>query len=327
MMCIGLRSKWVLIAEMVFLLLSWNSSVVLARTVIKIPERANVSSKLIHLGDIAHIKGEDSQLVETLKSVELGKAPMPGERREINTHYIGMKIRQIGIDPATLTLDIPEKIEVIRETIEISPKEIETIVKRFICKKMPWNVEQTTINISPTKGIALSAGEISYEVVPQKREDYLGGANLSVIFMVDGTVERKLWVNAHVDVSKEVVVSNHSLSRHDTITEGDIRLEKMNLAELPADVVTDPLEVIGKRTKRAIDPNLPLKLNFLEVPPLVRRGDLVTIIAESDNLKITTQGIVSENGCKGEMVRVINTNSRKDVYARVVDSRTVAVDF
>jgi flagella basal body P-ring formation protein FlgA len=85
--------------------------------------------------------------------------------------------------------------------------------------------------------------------------------------------------------------------------------------------------VIGKRTKRAIDPNLPLKLNFLEVPPLVRRGDLVTIVAESDTLKITTQGIVSENGCKGEMVRVINTNSRKDVYARVVDSRTVAVDF
>ena len=326
-MRIVLRIKWVLITGMVFLLLSWNCPFVLARTVVKVPERAKVNSKLISLGEIADIKGDDSQLVEALKSIVLGKAPLPGEMREISDRYVEMKVKQKGIDPSTLTLDLPEKIEVLRESIEISPKEIEKIVKQFIHQKMPWDSKQVTIKTSPTKGIVLAAGEITYEVVPQKREDYLGVTNLSVIFMVDGRAESKLWVNAHIDVSKEVVVSNHLLRRHYTITEGDIRLENMNLAELSANVVTDPLEVIGKRTKRAIDPNLPLELNFLEVPPLVRRGDLVTIVAESDTLKITTQGIVSENGCKGEMVRVINTNSRKDVYARVVDSRTVAVDF
>ena len=326
-MCIELRIRWVLITGMVFLLLSWNCTFVLARTMVKVSERAKVNSKLIRLSEIADIKGEDSQLVKTLKSVVLGKAPLPGEVREISTHYIEIKIRQNGIDPAALTLDIPETIEVLRETIEISPKEIEKIVKRFIHNKMPWNSEEVAIKISPAKGVVLVAGKITYEVIPQKREDYLGVANLSLIFMVNGRVEKKLWIHAHIDVSKEVVVSNHFLRRHYTITEGDIRLEKMNLAELSANVVTDPLEAIGKRTKRAIDPNLPLKLNFLELPPLVRRGDLVTIVAESDTLKITTQGIVSENGCKGEMVRVINTNSRKDIYARVVDSRTVAVDF
>ena len=326
-MRIVLRIKLVLITGMVFLLLSWNCPFVLARTVVKVPECAKVSSKLIRLYEIAGIEGDDSQRVEALKSVVLGKAPLPGEEREISVHYIEMKIRQNGIDPAILTLDIPETIKVLREAIEVSPKEIEKIVKQFIHKKMPWNSDEVAIKISPAKGVVLAAGKITYEVVPQKREDYLGVTNLSVVFMVNGRVERKLWVNAHIDVSKEVVVSNHLLRRHYTITEGDIRLEKMNLAELSANVVTDPLEAIGKRTKRAIDPNLPLKLNFLEVPPLVRRGDLVTIVAESETLKITTQGIVSENGCKGEMVRVINTNSRKDVYARVVDSRTVAVDF
>ncbi len=308
-------------------LISFEFTLARSGTLTTVPARARVSSKLISLGEIADINGEDSQLVEALKSIVLGRAPLPGEMREISTHYIGMKIRQNNIDPTTLTLDLPEKIEVLREAIEISPKEIEKIVKQFIHKKMPWDSKQVTIKISPAKEIILTAGEITYEVVPRKRDDYLGVTNLSVIFMVNGRVERKLWVNAHINVSKEVVVSNHLLRRHCTITEEDIRLEKMNLAELSANVVTDPLEVIGKRTKRAIDPNLPLKLNFLEVPPLVRRGDLVTIIAESDTLKITTQGIVSENGCKGEMVRVINTNSRKDVYARVVDSRTVAVDF
>lgn len=326
-MRIGLNMKWVSSRGMILFLLFLDCSFVFARTLVEVPGQVSVHSNLIRLGDIAHIKGDDSRLINALKSIELGKAPLPGETREIHTHYIGMKIRQNNIDPETLTLDLPESVEVRREAIEISPQKIETIVKQFIHKKMPWDPKQVTIKISQAKGFSLATGNITYEVVPQKREDYLGVSNFSVIFEVDGNVERKIWVRAHIDVSREVVVTNRPLGRHDTIAEDDIRLEKMNLAELSASVVSDPLEVIGKRTKRAIDSNQPLRLNFLEVPPLVRRGDLVTIVAESDTLKITTQGIVSENGSKGEMVRVINTTSRKDVYARVVDSQTVAVDF
>ena len=124
-----------------------------------------------------------------------------------------------------------------------------------------------------------------------------------------------------------MVVSNRPLKRNDVIAEEDVRLEKMNLAELSPNVITDPREVIGKRTKRVIEPGTPLRVNSLEMPPLVKRGDLVTIVAESEVLKITTQGVVTESGCKGDMVRVINTSSRKELYATVRDSRTVAIDF
>ena len=322
-----LHSVLVLIAGMFFVLPFWNCSSVLAITTVKVLEHARVSSKLIRLGEISEIRGEDNRLVETLKSIVLGKAPLPGEMREISAHYIEMKMRQNDIDPTTLTLDLPEKIEVVSEAVEVSPRKVEEIIKQFIFKKMPWDPKQVSVKVTPAKNMVLPAGEITYEVVPRRREDYLGVTNLSVIFMVNGRVERKLWVNAQIDVSKEVVVSNRPLQRHYLITKGDICLEKMNLAELPTNVITDPLEVIGKRTKRVIDPNLPIRLNFLEVPPLVKRGDLVTIVAETDALRIATQGIITEDACKGEMVRVINTSSRKDVYARVKDSRTVEVDF
>ena len=150
---------------------------------------------------------------------------------------------------------------------------------------------------------------------------------LSVVFMVDGQVRKKCWVNAYVDVVKDIVVSTRPLERHSIITGEDVRLEKMHLADLQSNVVTDPVEVIGKRTKRTIEANTPLRLAFLEIPPLVKRGDMVTIIAETDVLRITTRGIVTENGGKGDMVRVINVNSRKELFAKVLDARTVEVDF
>ncbi len=321
------RVKRALITGMVFLLLLWHYSSVLAKTTVRVLEHAEVRSKLIRLGDISEIKGEDRLLVEKLQSVVLGKAPLPGEMKEIRGHYIKAKVRQNDIDSTEITLDLPEKIEVVSKAVEISSKKIEKIVKDFIAKRMPWEQKQVSIKVSAAKGIALAAGEITYEVVPRNKEDYLGDTNLLLVFMVDEKVEKKIRVKAQIDVSKEVVVSNHPLKRHSIITPEDIHLKKMNLAELPTNVLTDPLEVIGKMTKKVIEPDLPLRLNFLEVPPLVKRGDQVTIVVESDALKIITQGIVTENGGKGEMVKVINTGSRKEVYARVVDSRTVEIDF
>jgi len=322
-----LESKWVLIAAIVLVLSLGKDSSVLAMTTVKVLEQAQVGSKLIRLGDISKIEGKDQLLVKKLQSVVLAKAPSPGKMREISAHYIEAKVRHSGIDTSEVRLDIPEKIQVASKAVEVSSQKIEKIVKQFILKKMPWDPEQVSIKFSGTKDIVLTAGKVIYEVVPRKKEDYLGNTNLLVVFMVNGREEKRLWVTAHIDVNQEVVVSNHPLKRHCIITKEDIRLKKMNLKELPKDVITNPLEVIGKRTRRMVDPDAPLRLNCLEVPPLVRRGDMVTIVVETDVLKITTQGMVTENGGKGEMVRVINTGSRREVFARVIDSRTVEIEL
>ena len=322
-----IKTRWVLIAVMVLGLSLGKDSSVLAMTTVKVWEQAKVGSKLIRLGDISKIKGEDQLQVKKLQSIVLTKAPSPGEKREISAHYIEAKVEHSGIDTSTVRLDIPKKIQVARKAVEVSSQKIEEIVRRFILKKMPWDPEQVSIKFSDTKDIVLAVGNVTYEVVPHKKEDYLGNTNLQVIFMVGGREEKRIWVTARIDVNQEVVVSNHSLKRHYIITKEDIRLEKKNLKELPAGVITNPFEVIGKRTRRTVDPDVPLRLNCLEVPPLVRRGDMVTIVVETDVLKITTQGMVTEDGGKGEMVRVINTGSRREVFARVIDARTVEIEL
>jgi flagella basal body P-ring formation protein FlgA len=319
--------KWGLIAVIVSVLSLFQYSSLLAMTTVRVMEKAQVGSKQVSLGDIADIKGDDHQLVEQLQSVVLGKSPLPGEAKKISGHYIESRVRHSNIDTSAISFHVPENIQVVSEAIEISSHKIEEMVKHFILKKVPGDPEQASIKILDAKSIALPKGNITYEVVPRKREGYLGVTNLLVVFMVNGAVEKRLRVTVQIEVSKEVVISAHPLKRHTIITQEDIRLEKRNLAELTPDVMTNPLEVIGKRTRRGIDPNTPLKHNFIEVAPLVKRGDLVTILAETDALKITTQGVVVENGCRGEIVKVINTGSRKEVFARVIDAKTVEVEF
>lgn len=300
---------------------------VLAVTTVMVPAHAQVNSDMIVLGEISEIEGEDATLIEQLKSVTLGKSPLPGELRGISAAYLESRVRQDGIDPAAVALHVPEKVEVARKTVIISPKEVEEIVRSFILKKMTWDPNLTSVKIAPVDSISLAAGTIAHEVTPRRNEDYLGSITLGLVFMVNGKAEKKIWVNAEIDVSRKVVVCNRTLPRNHVISQEDIRLDTLSLKEFPEDVITDPLEAIGKRTQRTVDVNSPLKFKCLEVMPLVKRGDLVTIVAESDMVKITTQGVAIENGGKGEMVRVINTGSQKEVYGTVKDTRTVVVDF
>jgi flagella basal body P-ring formation protein FlgA len=144
---------------------------------------------------------------------------------------------------------------------------------------------------------------------------------------VNGNSQKKDWTTATIEILGPVVVTRKPLGRHKPITEDDIELQTMDLSDLPAGVVDDPATVLGKRTRRAIGAQIPLRADLIEFPPLVKRGDMVMIVAESNGLKITTLGQVKKRGRLGERIPVINMDSKKILYARVIDSNTVKVDF
>ena len=102
---------------------------------------------------------------------------------------------------------------------------------------------------------------------------------------------------------------------------------EMDLARVPADVITDPEAVLGKRTRRAIGSKTVLRANLVEFPPLVKRGDVVVIVAETNGLRITALGQVKKKGARGDRIPVVNFESKKVLYARVMDANTVKIDF
>ena len=155
----------------------------------------------------------------------------------------------------------------------------------------------------------------------------MGTCSIAVDFSVNGHFEKKVWTTATVEVWGPVVVTRKPLGRYKPITEDDIMLQTLDLTHLSSNVVTDPAAVLGKRTKRAIGAQTPLRADSIELPPLVKRGDLVVIIAQSNGLKITTRGLVKQKGRLGDRIPVINVDSKKVLYGRVIDSNTVQVDF
>lgn len=117
------------------------------------------------------------------------------------------------------------------------------------------------------------------------------------------------------------------LGKYQPVDANDIRVEKMNLARVPSNAIVDAGLVVGLRTNRSIAANSILRSDQVEIPPVIRRGDVVQMIAESSVLRVEAKGIARENGAPGDRIQIMNLRSKKVIHARVVDGQTVEVAF
>ncbi len=124
------------------------------------------------------------------------------------------------------------------------------------------------------------------------------------------------WVSADVSQMVEVVV---------VIEAEDIHLQSMQIRRMRRPYLSNPQEVLGKRLRQSLRKGMPIRGDQLEIAPLVRRGDRVTITLRSKGLQIVTSGKAKEDGQLGEMIRVMNLESKKNVYAEVVNAGDVLI--
>jgi len=175
--------------------------------------------------------------------------------------------------------------------------------------------------------IALPAGNTSYEVVSPQDWEGWGRCALALIVRIDDRVVKNIPLNVEVEALTDVVVATRAMERGMVVEKGDVALLKRDMATVPAKTCRNLDEVLGKRVRVGMRGNCPVRSDYLERLPVVKSGQLVTIVAENDKFRITTTGRAKGNGAEGEIVSVQNLTTQKEMPAVVVDAGTVRVEF
>lgn len=129
-----------------------------------------------------------------------------------------------------------------------------------------------------------------------------------------------------VTVTAEAVVTTHPLTRNRTIETSDLARREADLAQLPAGVLTDPAQAIGKVTTIGIPAGSFLKSQMLRAPLLVLQGQKVKLIAQGAGFKINAEGKALSDGSAGQVVSV-RTASGKVVSGVIKSAGVVEVAF
>jgi flagella basal body P-ring formation protein FlgA len=289
--------------------------------------QAQVKGEKIYLGDIADIEGP-AQLRKQLGAICVANAPGPGGHKTLHGRWIENKVRSKRWLPANTALIIPESVRVDRTSQSIPEDRFLGLYTSYIGEKLAGRKADFRVSRFRVIGNGpIPDGDTRIEFSSQTDDKLMGQVSLNAFVRVHGKIERRVVLSGWVDRFEEVVFPRRPLNRHSVLTEDDLSVEKRNVSRLPKNVIKTMAHVVGKRLRRPVRAGTALLGNMVEQPPLIEKGDRVTVVAESPTLTVTVPGIAQGKGFAGEHIRVRNSMSKKEVLGRILNASTVAVDF
>lgn len=110
-----------------------------------------------------------------------------------------------------------------------------------------------------------------------------------------------------------------------------IRAEDLIIIDTPIDritpdVLTNQEEIIGRAPKRGINARALIKDRDIQMPVLVKRGDLVTLSYHQGGMALTIKARALDDGAKGALIRIQNMNTKKVIDAVVAQAGLVTIE-
>lgn len=209
----------------------------------------------------------------------------------------------------------------------LTAADLETILNDYLLSQQPRlpQAQYRLRNLRLPAETRLPAGTLHTQVVPSDPR-ILGSRRFNLVFRVDGRAVTNLTVQAEVEALAPVATAAIDLRRGAVIGAQDLLLTVVDISDLREPCLR-PEELVGKRAKRNLRAGEAVERAAVEFPPLVRRGEAVTISVQRGGIALTARGEARENGQQGEAIRVRNLGSGREILCRVTAPGQVEVEM
>jgi flagella basal body P-ring formation protein FlgA len=140
-----------------------------------------------------------------------------------------------------------------------------------------------------------------------------------------GATPWSLFVPVTVKVMANIVVAKNSLPRGSIIRASDVTMEQRDISRLHRGFMEDTQAVIGKKLRQRVRRDQVLTPSQLVAPLTVKRNNRVIIRASNKTVRVSMAGKALQNGSLGQIIRVKNESSNREVDARVIAPGIVEV--
>lgn len=212
--------------------------------------------------------------------------------------------------------------------VHVGPEKIKQAVLEFIRQLYSSSTEETVVEFRSLPDRTFVASN-SYElrVAPEGGNLLRGTLLLPLEIVVDGRTTHRFFVSVRVRTFGDILVAKTHIPKNASFREEDIQRQHVETTLAPLDRVTSSAELVGKRATRIITPGNILCRSMLEVKPTIQRNQMIDLELKTGKVMIVAKAIAKEDGYWGKMIEVQRMNSRERLRARVVDQKTVRIEF
>jgi flagellar basal body P-ring formation protein FlgA len=295
---------------------------------IRVLRSAEVRQKDVSLADICDPATIPQEWKAILAGLNIGDAPLAGSEKFIDPGqlrgYLVRLLESQGVSSSDVKLDIPERIVIRRESVQISQEQIEAIFRKYVVEHSPWKPEDVTVQRVHFSGLpSIPSGPMTYEFIPNPKERFIGNTTASIDFYVSGEKVRSLGVAGRIEVQQNVFIAARPIKQNEIITQADLIVQKVSITDGADRFAMRADQVENRRVLRNVGVQQPIELKDLDKPLVLKRGDPVMIVFDLPGLQVTAKGQVNVDAGVGDTLAVTNISSKKTVYCKVVDSQTV----
>jgi len=278
-----------------------------------------VAADLVRIGDVIDNAGPSAQIA-------IYRAPDLGTTGSLPTAQVIAALRAhqvIGVD----TRDI-SAILVTRLARTLEGKDIELQVARALEHRnglgeaanlsLTFDRDVQDLKLEASNSGAMQAISARFEPRNNRFDVTFEIANDNV-----STPTRLRFTGRAVETVEAAVLARN-VERNEVIKSSDVVVERRPKAEVGSDFASRD-RAVGMQARKQLRAGQALKTADLAKPDLVQRDQSVTLIYESTGLYLTIRGKALEGGTEGDVVNVLNLQSKRTVSGVVTGRGQVSI--
>jgi flagellar basal body P-ring formation protein FlgA len=299
--------------------------------------QAEVGCRAVTIGAIADIEGDNPSLCKAIASLDLADPPANRTALQITRKQVAFRLelsdlprgsyRLEGAEVTTVTMAhyVPPESEILAIAMQAvkarlnasDPEDYQIQLARPI-------VLQTTV-AGLKEDISLRA-QLHNPTAPT-----VGHIQVDINVFACGELKLSFAVHLDVNACPKVAVATRAIEKGEGLSGAAIRIERRPVDGLQGYIVSADA-LVAKRARRALTPGQVVLVSDTDLLDdtseriLVHQHDPVKLLVRLGAINIIVNGEAQENGRLGQLIKVVNMESKKIVLGRVTERSLVEVD-
>jgi flagella basal body P-ring formation protein FlgA len=271
-----------------------------------------VASEIVRIGDLVEHAGHKAE-IPVFRAPDIGQTGMVPAARVVEavrahgyTIVETRGVREVAVTRASRIITVKDIEDRLAAVLAAQPG-----VGDVKSLTMTLERDARTIQVEPNVTAELQATRVYYD--PRS-------GRFDVTFELPGSaLARRMplrYVGTAIETVEAVIVAR-PLARSEMVKASDLVVERRPKAEVRGDIVKSVGDAAGLAARRPLRAGEPVRAADLMKPDLVLRNEAVTLIYEAPGLVLTIRGKALESGAEGDLVNVLNIQSKRTVQGTV----------
>ena len=285
----------------------------------KLKAQAIVTGAIVRIGDLVEHAG-------IIAKVPIFRAPDLGETGTVPAEAVVEAVRRyelIGLD----TGDVSE-VTVTRASRAIPSEVVEQSVAQALAAQyalgpakdivVKFDRELRTIQVEPSATGNPRVAFVNYD--PRS-----GRFNATLDVPTGATTHGNLRLSGNATATAEVVTLARAVERGEVLKQSDLVVERRPRIEIGANIVGSIDRAVGLAARVPLGIGQTLRAADLMKPEIVQHNETVMLIYEMPGIRLTVRGKATEGGAEGDVIGVLNEQSKRVVQGVVVGAGRVLI--